>query len=113
MTNADRPPDPTRVRNQPELRSPRSVMWLVPAGILGAIAVALLALNMPVDPVLARLGILLEGALFVLMIVVALVRPPRRRLGVWFAALMIAMAVVALVILGILATTAWTAGPGS
>lgn len=109
MTGTHRSLDPTRVRNQPEIRSPHAAMWLVPAGILGAIAVGLFALNMPVDPVLARIGILLEGALFVVMVVVTLARPPRRRLGIWLAILMLAMAAVALVLLSILATTAWTA----
>jgi hypothetical protein len=111
MTRTDPSSGSTRVRDQPEIRSPRSAMWLIPAAVLGAIAVGMFALNMPVDPVLARIGILLEGALFATMIVVTLARPPQRRLGLWFAGLMLGMAAVALVLLSILAAGAWAPYP--
>ena len=107
MSGADPRIEPTRVRDQPALRRPRAVAWLAPSGVLAALAIALFALNIPTSPALARRGLQIEGALWVAMIVVVLARPPRRRFGVWLAVLMSAMAMVALVLLGVMAALAW------
>lgn len=89
--------DPTRVRDQPALRGGAPARWLVPTALLGAVAIALLVLTLPIAPVVAWVGIALQVGLFVSMAICAAVLPAGRRRGYALAILMIGMAVAALV----------------
>ncbi|OUE22306.1 hypothetical protein BFL36_10265 [Clavibacter michiganensis] len=88
--------DPTRVRDQPAIRSGRRRAWLVPAGLLAGITIALLAASLSFATAVPVVGITATAVLYAAMVVVAVaVRPVRARNGA-LAWLMILIAVVAL-----------------
>jgi hypothetical protein len=97
--------DPTRMSNQPALRTSRGAIWLVVAGILAAIALTEFILLLGgATAVLPVVGIVVVAVLYLAMIVSTLAIPASPvRLRV-LAALMIAIAVVALVLLAIIAS---------
>jgi hypothetical protein len=73
-------PDPTRVRDQPAIRSGRRRAWLVPAGLLAGITIALLVAALGLDMRTAAVGIVATAVLYAAMLVVAVaVRPVRTR----------------------------------
>jgi threonine/homoserine/homoserine lactone efflux protein len=88
--------DPTRVRDQPAIRSGRRRSWLVPAGLLAGITIALLVAALGLEMRIAAVGIVATAALYAAMLVVAVAVRPVRRRNVALAWLMILIAVVAL-----------------
>jgi hypothetical protein len=89
-------PDPTRVRDQPAIRSGRRRAWLVPAGLLAGITIALLVAALGLEMRIAAVGIVATGVLYAAMLVVAVAVRPVRTRNVALAWLMILIAVVAL-----------------
>ena len=88
--------DSTRVRNQPAIRSGTRRRWLMPAGLLAAITVALLIAALCLQAGVAAFGIVAVTALYLAMIVVgAVVRDIRSR-NIALAWLMIALALSSL-----------------
>jgi hypothetical protein len=91
--------DPTRVRSQSSLTTSTGRIWLVLGGILAAICVAVLLLEIAVNPPLAIVGAVLVAALYAAMVAVRLrVLPLRRRLGI-LAILLLVLVVVTLLTL--------------
>jgi len=91
--------DPTRVGQQPALRGGRRAGWLIPTGIVAAVAVAMLAVTVQLDPLLPPIGIVVIVVLYLAMVVCAVaIRAPATR-GLVFAWLAAAIAVVALLAL--------------
>ncbi|WP_043673908.1 hypothetical protein [Clavibacter michiganensis] len=88
--------DPTRVRDQPAIRSGRRRAWLVPAGLLAGIAIALLVAGLGLAAGIAATGIVATAVLYAAMLVVAVAVRRVRTRNVLFAWLMILIAVVAL-----------------
>lgn len=106
--------DPTRVRNQPALgANAGAARWLIPAGIMGAVAVVLFALAIPIAPAVAWVGVALQVGLYVAMCVTAGVVGPGRYRSFTFAWLTIAMAASALVLLIVILVIAWAGVPQS
>jgi hypothetical protein len=88
--------DPTGVRDQPAIRSGRRRAWLVPAGLLAAVTIALLVAALDLETWIPAVGIAATALLYAAMLMVAgTVRPVRAR-NVALAWLMILIAVVAL-----------------
>ena len=97
----ERPPDPTRVTDQPALRTSSGLVWLIMGGLFAAVGVALFALlafggdGRATGLALTAAGVTL--GLYALMLVARFaVRPGRTRLGL-MAACMLSMAAVGLV----------------
>lgn len=103
--------DPTLVRNQAALGASGATRWLVPAGILGAIAIVLFAFSIPIVPALAWIGIALQIALFASMCAAAALAAAGRYRSFLFAWLMLGMAVSALVLLLTILGIAWSGVP--
>lgn len=97
--------DPTRVSNQPALRTSRGAIWLVVGGILAAIALTeFLLLLGGATTVLPVVRIVLVTVLYIAMIVSTLAIPASPVSLRVLAGLMIALTVVALVLLAIIAS---------
>jgi hypothetical protein len=109
MTSQPRPDDPrrdpTRMSNQPALRTSRGAIWLVVGGILAAVALTEFILLLGgATTVLPVVGIVVVAALYAGMVVSAVAIPASPvRLRV-LAVLMIVIALVALVLLAIIAS---------
>jgi hypothetical protein len=88
--------DPTRMRDQPAIRSGRRRAWLVPAGLLAGITIALLVAALGLEMGIAAVGIVATAVLYAAMVVVAVVVRPVRARNAALAWLMILIAVVAL-----------------
>ncbi|WP_414172091.1 hypothetical protein [Clavibacter tessellarius] len=88
--------DPTRVRDQPAIRSGRRRAWLVPAGLLAGITIALLAASLSFATTVPVVGIAATAVLYAAMVVVAIAVRPVRARNAALAWLMILIAVVAL-----------------
>jgi threonine/homoserine/homoserine lactone efflux protein len=88
--------DPTRVRDQPAIRSGRRRAWLVPAGLLAGITIGLLVAALGLEMRIAAVGIVATAVLYAAMLAVAVAVRPVRSRNVALAWLMILMAVVAL-----------------
>ncbi|MGV2985712.1 hypothetical protein ACNPNP_18625 [Microbacterium sp. AGC85] len=107
--------DPTRMANQPALRSSDGTIWIVVAGLFGLICLVPLSLLTVVDPrrsapvawITAILVIVLYAALLVSRWTVD---DRERRLRI-MAVLMLAMAAVALFGMLTCAAIEWSAGP--
>lgn len=89
--------DPTRVRDQPALRTSGGTIWLIVGGLLALVSLAILV---PMQWLraneVATIGVITVAVLYTVMIVVRFtVNKRRRRLGI-LATCMIAMAVIAL-----------------
>ncbi|MCU1526061.1 MAG: hypothetical protein JWO18_2955 [Microbacteriaceae bacterium] len=100
--------DPTRVRDQPSLRTSAGRIWLIMGGLFAVVALAILIpmLWLRASGV-ATAGIVAVVTLYVVMIVVRFsVGNRRHRLGL-LAACMITMAVVALVCVGVVTAVEW------
>jgi hypothetical protein len=88
------PDDPTKVRNQPSLRTLSGREWLVVGAITGAICVVVLVLQVGSAAFVSLLGAALVVVIYAAMVMVKeLVKPQRRRLGI-LAALLISMTLV-------------------
>lgn len=96
---ADRGPreeDPTLVRNQPALRGGGRGSWLLLGGLLSAVAITVLALEVQLQPAIAVPAIVLILVLYGLMVTTAVVTRPARRRSYTLAWLMGAIALTGL-----------------
>jgi len=107
--------DPTRMANQPALRTSAGRIWIVVGGLFAAICLVPLALLAVVDPRRSA-PVAWITAIIIIVLYAATVasrwlvhdREPRLRI---MAALMLAMAAVALIGLMVCATIEWSAVP--
>jgi hydrogenase/urease accessory protein HupE len=88
--------DPTRVRDQPAIRSGRRRRWLVPAGLLAAVTIAFLVAALGMQTVVPVVGIAATALLYLAMVVVAVTGRPVRSRNVALAGLMALLAAAAL-----------------
>lgn len=117
MSRAEARRDPTRMANQPALRSSQGTIWVLVAGLFALVCLVPLSLLTVVDPresaavawITAILVVVLYAALLVTRWIVA-DREHRLRI---MAVLMLAMAAVALIGMVICATIEWSAVPAS
>lgn len=103
-------PDPTRIREQPALTSSRGAIWLIVGGIFTVIALAVL-IPMTALPggVFALVAAIVDGVVYLGMIVTTFAIPPgRRRLRVLAVGLLV-IAGVSLVAAAIVASSALSA----
>lgn len=115
MSRAETRRDPTRMANQPALRSSEGTIWIVVGGLFAMICLVPLSLLTVVEPresapaawITAILVIALYGALLATRWAVG---PRERRLRI-MAVLMLAMAAIALLGLMICAAIEWSAVP--
>ena len=99
MDHARRTPDPGWVREQTALQDGRRHLWLVPGGLLAAIALGVLIAALRLTTAIPATGIVIIALLYAAMLACSLmVRPPRTRNRV-LAALMGSIALAALVVL--------------
>ncbi|WP_345800021.1 hypothetical protein AAIB33_11095 [Microbacterium sp. AZCO] len=98
-TIAHAPTDPTRVGLQPALQTARRRQWLVPAGLLAAIAVGIFALTIPLNPAISLTGIVLDVLFYAAMLVCAATVPQPRGRNLAFAWLMGGLAVTSALLL--------------
>jgi len=90
------PRDPTRVTAQPALTESTGRRWLIWGAVLGALALVVLGLLVPVEPVTALTGCTLVVLIYIAMVVVRVAVHPRRARLLTLAWLLGAMAVCAL-----------------
>ena len=88
--------DPTAIRNQPALWSASRARWLIPAALLGAVAIVMLAMTLPLQIIIPAAGIILTVACYFAMLGCAIWMHDTHRRNLAFAWLMGAMAFVAL-----------------
>jgi len=93
------PTDPLRVRDQPALWTATRRRWLVPAGILAIVAIAMLAATLSLQVAVPVLGIAAVIVLYIVMILCGMLVRDAHRRNLAFAWLMSAIAVVAVVAL--------------
>ena len=101
--------DPTRMGDQPALRTSSGGIWLVVGGALAVLCVALLLGLNSLQPPVGLIGAGVVLVLYVFMVAAVLAIPARRARLVTLACLMIAIAIVGLVFVLIINTTQWTA----
>ncbi|WP_435079846.1 hypothetical protein [Clavibacter michiganensis] len=89
-------PDPTRVRDQPAIRTGRRRQWLVPAGLMAGVTVGLLVAALRLETAIPLAGIAATALLYLAMLVVAATVRTARIRNLAFAWLMGLIAVVAL-----------------
>lgn len=70
--------DPTRMIDQPALRTSSGFVWLLVGGILSVVCGGLLLLLTAIDPAVAWTGAISIGALYAAMIVVRFTVAPKR-----------------------------------
>ena len=92
----DREADPTRVRDQPAIRQGRRRTWLVPAGLLAAVAVGLLVAALRLQTLISVTGITALVLLYAAMLIAAVTVRPTRTRNLVLAWIMIVMGAVAL-----------------
>ncbi|MET2011487.1 hypothetical protein ABXJ56_08060 [Microbacterium chocolatum] len=110
MTNPPSP-DPTRVRNQVALQSGPRWTWLIAGGLLAIIAMVTFAFLVPIAPVPAWVGITLQAALLVALVLSSLLLSAGRLRGVTSAVIMGGMAVSALALMLVILALAQGTGP--
>ncbi len=93
--------DPQRVRDQPALWTGTRRRWLLPTGLMAVVAIAMLLLTLSLQFAVPVLGIGLIVALYLIMVVCAIVMRDARQRNLAFAWLMSGIAVVAVVALGV------------
>lgn len=84
--------DPTAIRNQPALRGSGRARWLIPAALLGVVAVVMLAMTLSLQIIIPSAGIVLTVACYLAMLGCAVWMRDVRRRNLAFAWLMGAMA---------------------
>ena len=109
--------DPTRMVNQPALRSSDGLIWMIVAGVFLLVCAAPLVLLTLVDPRASApmawiTAIVLVGLYAALVTARGVVADRKRRLRL-MAILMLAMAAVALLGLFVCAMIEWSAVPGA
>lgn len=103
------PIDPTRMREQPSLRSSTGAIWLIVGGLLALVAAVILTLLTSLQAPLAITGLVIVVVLYAAMIVIRLFVPEGRRRLALMAGCMLAIAAASLIIVGIIAATEWQA----
>ncbi|MBF0815982.1 hypothetical protein E4U02_06135 [Microbacterium paludicola] len=93
------PADPTRMRNQPALHTPKRWIWLVPGLLLAVVAIVAFALALPSNWALAWIGIAFVVASSVGLITAALTIQVDRTRNLTMAGLMAIMAAMSLILL--------------
>jgi hypothetical protein len=94
----------TRVRDQPSLTTSTGKSWLILGGLLSVIAIAVLVPLLPLPPAgLALFGLCTIVALYAAMVLVRVNARPGRGMLAWLAAFMIAIAIIAVVCVGVVA----------
>ena len=88
--------DPTRIGDQPSLRTSGGAIWLIVGGLLAALATALLLALNSLQPPFGLVGAAVVLVLYIVMVGAVLAIPARRARLVTLAGLMVAIAVVAL-----------------
>lgn len=115
MSRAEALRDPTRMTNQPALRSSDGLIWMVVAGLFLLVCAVPLVLLTLVDPrasaPMAWVTAILLVALYAALVTARGVVADRKRRLRLMAILMLAMAAVALIGLFICAAIEWTAVP--
>ncbi|MER7797508.1 hypothetical protein [Microbacterium sp. NPDC096154] len=91
--------DPTRMRNQPALRTPKRWIWIVPALLLAAAAITAFILCMPINLALAWIGIAFVVASSIALVTTAFLVPNDRTRNLTMAGLMVIMAAMSLILL--------------
>jgi len=94
--------DPTAIRNQPALWAPGRARWLIPAALLGAVAILMLGMTLSLQILIPWAGIILTVLLYALMVACAIWMRDAHRRNIAFAWIMGAMAffpVLALVLI--------------
>lgn len=91
--------DPTLVRNQPALHTPKRWIWLVPGLLLAAAAITAFAVSLPINMALAWIGIAFVVATSVALVVAAITVPDDRTRNLTLAGLMAIMAGMSLILL--------------
>jgi hypothetical protein len=94
----------TRVRDQPSLTTSTGKSWLILGGLLAVIAIAVLVPLLSQPPAgVALFGICAIVAFYAAMVLVRVNATPGRGMLAWLAACMIAIALVAVICVGIVA----------
>lgn len=106
MSN-DRAADPTRVRNQDAVQRPDRRVWIAVSGFLALIAIVLFAFSIPIVAAWAWIGIAVQAAIFLAVLVSGFTGRRTAAQGSLFAMLVIVQAVVALLVTVIIAIAAW------
>lgn len=79
------PEDPTRVTGQPALQAGATSRWLLPSGVLAAVAIVLYCFAFQIQIVLPIVGIVFSAAMWIVMLVVSrrggADKPTNRRLA--------------------------------
>lgn len=96
--------DPTRMIDQPALRTSTGLVWLVVGGILAAIGFALLLAMTTINPVIAWPGAIAIVVLYAAMVVIRFAIAPLRARLFTLATLFCAITIVALVCVFIIAS---------
>lgn len=101
--------DPTRMGDQPALRTSSGGIWLLVGGALAVLCIALLLALNTLQPPVGLIGAGVVLVLYVFMVAAVLAIPARRARLVTLAVLMIAIAIVGLVFVLIVNTAEWAA----
>jgi hypothetical protein len=101
--------DPTRIGDQPALRTSSGAIWLVVGGALAVLCIALLLALNTLQPPVGLIGAGIVLVLYVFMVAAVLASPARRARLITLATLMIAIAIVGLVFVLLINTAEWAA----
>lgn len=108
MERSDRR-DPTRIGDQPALRTSSGAVWLVAGGVLAALCIGLLLALNSLQPPVGLIGAGVVFALYLFMVAAALAIPARHARLVTLACLMIAIAITGLAFVLVINTVEWAA----
>lgn len=101
--------DPTRIGDQPALRTSSGAVWLIVGGALAVVCIGLLLGLNSLQPPVGLIGAGIVLLLYVFMLAAVLAIPRTRARLLTLAALMIAIATTALVFVLIVNTAEWAA----
>lgn len=100
--------DPTRIGDQPSLRTSGGASWLIVGGLLAAVSIGLLVALDSLQPPFGLIGAGVVFVLYVAMVGTVLAIPARRVKLVTLACLMVGMAVIALVFVLAINAAEWS-----
>lgn len=101
--------DPTRIADQPALRTSSGAVWLIVGGVLAALCIGLLIALDSLQPPVGVIGAGIVLVLYVFMVAAVLAIPRTRIRLLTLAVLMIAMAIAGLVFVLIVNAAEWAA----
>ncbi len=101
--------DPTRIGDQPALRTSSGAVWLIVGGVLAALCIGLLIALDSLQPPVGVIGAGIVLVLYVFMVAAVLAIPRTRIRLLTLAVLMIAMAIAGLVFVLIVNAAEWAA----